>query len=58
MDRVTLATAGLGLALAVPNLMGNWLGGWLFRPDREQLYRAAAYLAIALAALSGLPLWG
>ncbi|WP_298936140.1 sulfite exporter TauE/SafE family protein [uncultured Ruegeria sp.] len=58
MDRVTLATAGLGLALAVPNLIGNWLGGWLFRPDREQLYRAAAYLAIALAALSGLPLWG
>ncbi|WP_120632794.1 sulfite exporter TauE/SafE family protein [Ruegeria sp. EL01] len=58
MGRVTLAAAGLGLFLAVPNLVGNWLGGWLFRPDRERLYRAAAYLAIALAALSGLPLWG
>ncbi len=58
MGQVTLAAAGLGFALAVPNLLGNWLGGWLFRPDREHLYRAAAYLAIALAALSGLPLWG
>ncbi|NVO55680.1 sulfite exporter TauE/SafE family protein [Rhodobacteraceae bacterium B1Z28] len=58
MGRVTLGTIGLGLVLAIPNLAGNWLGGWLFRPDRERLYRAAAYLAIALAALSGLPLWG
>ncbi len=58
MAQVTLAAAGLGLLLALPNLLGNWLGGWLFRPDRERLYRAAAYMVIALAALSGLPLWG
>ncbi|WP_282021835.1 TSUP family transporter [Ruegeria faecimaris] len=58
MDRITLPAVILGLALAVPNLAGNWLGGWMFRPEREKLYRAAAYLAIALAALSGLPLWG
>lgn len=58
MERVTWSAAALGFALAVPNLAGNWLGGWLFRPEREKLYRAAAYLAIALAALSGLPLWG
>nr|WP_321252271.1 sulfite exporter TauE/SafE family protein [uncultured Ruegeria sp.] len=58
MGRVTLASIGLGLALAVPNLAGNWLGGWLFRPERERIYRASAYLAIAVAALSGLPLWG
>ncbi len=58
MGRVTVASAVLGFALAVPNLIGNWLGGWLFRPEREKLYRTAAYVAIALAALSGLPLWG
>ncbi|WP_171234534.1 TSUP family transporter [Ruegeria sp. HKCCA6837] len=58
MGRVTWAAAALGLALAIPNLAGNWLGGWMFRPERERLYRAAAYIAIALAALSGLPLWG
>ena len=58
MGRVTLTSIGLGLALAVPNLAGNWLGGWLFRPERERIYRASAYLAIAVAALSGLPLWG
>ncbi len=58
MGRVTVASAVLGFALAVPNLVGNWLGGWLFRPEVEKLYRTAAYVAIALAALSGLPLWG
>ncbi len=58
MGRVTVASAVLGFALAVPNLVGNWLGGWLFRPEREKLCRTAAYVAIALAALSGLPLWG
>ncbi|WP_170752526.1 TSUP family transporter [Ruegeria lacuscaerulensis] len=58
MGRVTLAAALLGLMLAIPNLIGNWLGGKLFRPEYERLYRAAAYVAIALAALSGLPVWG
>lgn len=58
MGRVTGPAVMLGLALAVPNLAGNWLGGWMFDPKRERAYRAAAYLAIAIAALSGLPLWG
>jgi uncharacterized membrane protein YfcA len=58
MGRVTWPAVGLGLVLSVPNLLGNWLGGWLFRPEYERLYRGAAYLAIAVAALSGLPLWG
>ncbi len=58
MGQVTLTAIALGFTLAVPNLLGNWLGGWLFRPELERLYRAAAYVAIALAALSGLPVWG
>ncbi len=58
MGRLTVATTALGLALAVPNLLGNWLGGWLFRPEHDRLYRGFAYAAIAAAALSGLPLWG
>lgn len=58
MGRVTFATAGMGLLLALPNIAGNWLGGWMFRPEREKLYRITAYLVIASAALSGLPLWG
>ena len=58
MGRMTWEIAVLGLALAVPNLIGNWLGGRIFDPDKEQVYRYAAYAAIALAALSGLPLWG
>lgn len=58
MGRVTLPAVGIGLMLAIPNIAGNGLGGWLFRPEREKLYRATAYLVIASAALSGLPVWG
>ena len=58
MGRVTVSTIAMGLLLAVPNVAGNWLGGWMFRPEREKLYRMTAYLVIASAALSGLPLWG
>ncbi|MBY6081580.1 MULTISPECIES: sulfite exporter TauE/SafE family protein [Ruegeria] len=56
--QLTWSTVGLGLALAVPNLAGNWLGGWMFQPARERVYRVIAYAVIAAAALSGLPLWG
>lgn len=48
----------LGLLLGLPGMLGNWLGGRLFDPAREGLYRGAAYGLIALAALSGLPVWG
>ncbi|MGV6804936.1 MAG: sulfite exporter TauE/SafE family protein [Ruegeria sp.] len=56
--QLTWAAVGLGLLLAIPNLVGNWIGGWMFRPEREKLYRGIAYSVIAVAALSGLPLWG
>lgn len=56
--QLTWAAVGLGLVLAIPNLVGNWIGGWMFRPEREKLYRGIAYSVIAVAALSGLPLWG
>lgn len=48
----------LGLAMAVPNMAGNWLGGRLFDPGRERVYRGVAYALIAVAALPGLPFWG
>lgn len=58
MGQVTMASIGTGLILALPNLLGNWLGGWLFNPSQEKFYRGMSYAAIALAALFGLPLWG
>ena len=58
MGRVTVSAIVMGMLLAVPNLAGNWLGGWMFCPERENLYRMTAYLVIASVALSGLPLWG
>lgn len=48
----------LGLALGAPGMAGNWIGARLFDPEREALYRGAAFALIGLAALSGLPLWG
>ena len=57
MGRLTASTIIMGLLLAVPNVTGNWLGGWMFRPEREKLYLMTAYLVIASAAMSGLPLW-
>ncbi len=36
---------------------GNVLGGWLFRPGQERLYRAIAYFIIAASALNGMPLF-
>ncbi|WP_323784725.1 sulfite exporter TauE/SafE family protein [Thalassovita sp.] len=47
----------IGLALAVPNLLGNLAGGAMFRPERQRLYRLVGYGITMAAALSGLPIW-
>jgi uncharacterized protein len=53
-----LAAAAIwtGVAITLPYLAGNVLGGWLFRPEYERFYSWAAYAIIAFSALSGLPL--
>ncbi|MCT4555660.1 MAG: sulfite exporter TauE/SafE family protein [Pelagimonas sp.] len=56
--RLDLFAVGLGLALIVPNMAGGLLGGRLFDPAREWLYRGAAYIIIAVSGLSGLPFFG
>lgn len=48
----------VGVALIVPNVLGNILGAAIFRPGAERAYRAAAYGVITISALSGLPIWG
>lgn len=45
----------LGAILIVPTFIGNMIGTAIFNPDRERLYRGAAYCVIAASALSGLP---
>lgn len=55
--RLDLSALLLGAALVVPNMLGSVLGGWLFRPGLEKIYRALAYAIIAASALSGLPIW-
>ena len=50
-------TALLALTLAVPYFITSLIGQALFDPRHQRLYRWAAYSVIALAVLSGLPLW-
>lgn len=45
---------GLGFVLAGPAMAGNWLGGRMFDPAYERIYRWTAYVLIAISALSGL----
>ena len=56
-DKLDAVPVILGLILALPVMLANMAGAAIFRPARERLYRAGAYVIIAAAAISGLPLW-
>ncbi|WP_299352860.1 sulfite exporter TauE/SafE family protein [uncultured Shimia sp.] len=47
----------LGLFLTLPNMLGNYVGGLIFNPDYQRVYRAVAYLLVAATAISSLPFW-
>ncbi len=47
----------LAAVLAVPYFVTTLVGQAMFDPAHEKLYRTAAYAVIALAVLTGLPLW-
>lgn len=55
---LTITGLVLGALLAVPMLIGTTIGTWLFRPEYEKMYRAAAYVIIGVSAVRGLPIWG
>lgn len=57
LGRLDFAFIGLGFMVMVPYLLGNVIGGALFRAEYEKLYRWVAYAIIATSALMGLPLW-
>jgi uncharacterized protein len=48
----------LAVLLAVPYAAGMVVGQGLFRPERERAFRGLAYVVIAGAILTGLPLFG
>ena len=54
---VTAELVALAVVMSVPYVMTTLIGQALFDPARERLYRWAAYGIIALAVISGLPLW-
>ena len=47
----------IGVMMMVPNMVGNVVGGWMFDPRRERIYRWVAYGVIAVSAILGLPVW-
>ena len=57
MDLIVWQIVLLGLLAGVPNLIANAIGGWLFDPAAERLFRAVAYIVIGASAIIGLPLW-
>jgi uncharacterized membrane protein YfcA len=54
---LTLKIFLLGSILAIPNFFGNFIGAKLFDPGKTNQYRMFAYIIIAVAAISGLPVW-
>ena len=54
---VTLYIVLMATILSVPYAATTMLGQSLFDPRHERLYRWAAYGVIALAVVSGLPVW-
>src|SRR6056297_3458454 len=54
---VDAALVTLALLLALPYVVTSLIGQALFDPHHERLYRLVAYAVIALAVLSGLPIW-
>ncbi|WP_050929974.1 sulfite exporter TauE/SafE family protein [Aestuariivita boseongensis] len=57
LGRLDFGFVGLGFVVMVPYLIGNVIGGALFRAEYEKLYRWVAYAIIAASALMGLPFW-
>lgn len=55
---VTWALLAVALVLSMPYVVTTLIGQALFAPRHERLYRWAAYAVIALAVISGLPIWG
>ena len=47
----------IGVFVILPYTLGNWIGGLLFRPEAERVYRTVAYLIIAGSAILGMPIW-
>ncbi len=54
---VSAWVVGLGVLVSVPYAVAIWLGKSLFDPERDALYRAVAYCIVALALVTGLPIW-
>ncbi len=55
--QASLALVWTAFLLAIPYFITTLIGQALFQPNREGLYRGAAYAVIALAVLTGLPIW-
>ena len=48
----------IGGLLVIPYAIAGLIGQYMFNPDKEHIYRRAAYGVIAASAIAGLPVWG
>ncbi|MEM7520751.1 MAG: TSUP family transporter [Pseudomonadota bacterium] len=53
----TWAVFWFSIIVSVPYMASIMIGKALFDPDKEQLYRWAAYLVVFAALVTGLPIW-
>ncbi len=54
---LVFSALAVGALMIAPYLVGNWAGAAFFRAEAERYYRWVAYVIIAGAAVSGLPIW-
>ena len=56
-DLLSFDLVVLGVMLSIPYFVASRIGQALFDPKYEKTYRTMAYLVIALAVVTGLPIW-
>ncbi len=56
-DLIGFSIVAISIILAVPYVGGARIGQALFRAEYEKTYRTVAYTVIALAVITGLPVW-
>ena len=54
---IDAATIVLGCLVSIPYAAAIFVGKSFFNPERETLYRVVAYTIVALALVTGLPIW-
>ncbi|MDG2403747.1 MAG: hypothetical protein P8M25_01955 [Paracoccaceae bacterium] len=47
----------IGFSLIIPSLLGNILGGGIFKPEKETVFRWVANSIALVVGLTSMPVW-